>query len=447
MVKNIFGTPLETFRNARKPGGLLAPAENFRGFLSSDAANIASKILSGTPIAQAFFEGPLQAEEIRSSFKDREFKEKQQEFAIEQMEFDRDDMNAVRDFRNNMQDPNFDFSKLSLSDLSLVDTPGVISALTSEVMGDNLMDAYSLSRKSAVFASPLDIKNNPDIIPFEGSPADTSGAMSNLTYRAVVRDPQNNEYFVYSSPEGKTLVDLNGQLVPYSNDMFGEGTDAVLSTVGGLADQRLDLGSFLKIKSELEDTEVQLGKLANYIQRVEDLPSGVEKLVNELNTVVKTIMTENKLTPEEFSQRVASANFQGLLGANRLAIVGGGVMTEQDAIRIMQALGGDPSSMFTNKQVAAQLVGNILSDRYKRYVQNLEVYNNEAPKFSGYNKKEGFKLTEAQRQIFDPNIIAGLDVNEISKMTREQILLVDSYFLSDEAYQELLKAYKKYGLE
>ena len=240
---------------------------------------------------------------------------------------------------------------------------------------------------------------------------------------------------------------MNGKLVPYSNDMFGEGTDAVLSTVGGLADQRLDLGSFLKIKSELEDTEVQLGKLANYIQRVEDLPSGVEKLVNELNTVVKTIMTENKLTPEEFSQRVASANFQGLLGANRLAIVGGGVMTEQDAIRIMQALGGDPSSMFTNKQVAAQLVGNILSDRYKRYVQNLEVYNNEAPKFSGYNKKEGFKLTETQRQIFDPNIIAGLDVNEISKMTREQILLVDSYFLSDEAYQELLKAYKKYGLE
>ena len=122
-------------------------------------------------------------------------------------------------------------------------------------------------------------------------------------------------------------------------------------------------------------------------------------------------------------------------------------MTEQDAIRIMQALGGDPSSMFTNKQVAAQLVGNILSDRYKRYVQNLEVYNNEAPKFSGYNKKEGFKLTEPQRQIFDPNIIAGLDVNEIGKMTREQILLVDSYYLSDEAYQELLKAYKKYGLE
>ena len=29
----------------------------------------------------------------------------------------------------------------------------------------------------------------------------------------------------------------------------------------------------------------------------------------------------------------------------------------------------------------------------------------------------------------------------------EQILLVDSYYLSDEAYQELLKAYKKYGLE
>ena len=44
MIKNIFGSPLESFRNARKPGGFLAPAENFRGFLTSDAANIASKI-------------------------------------------------------------------------------------------------------------------------------------------------------------------------------------------------------------------------------------------------------------------------------------------------------------------------------------------------------------------------------------------------------------------
>ena len=61
MIKNIFGSPLESFRNARKPGGFLAPAENFRGFLTSDAANIASKILGGTPIAQAFFEGPIQA--------------------------------------------------------------------------------------------------------------------------------------------------------------------------------------------------------------------------------------------------------------------------------------------------------------------------------------------------------------------------------------------------
>ena len=446
MIKNIFGSPLESFRNARKPGGFLAPAENFRGFLTSDAANIASKILGGTPIAQAFFEGPIQAEELRSSFKDREFKDKQQEFAIEQMEMDRDDMNAVRDFRNNMQDPNFDFSKLSLSDLSLVDTPGVISALTSEVMGDNLMEAYSLSKKSSVFASPLDIKNNPDIIPFEGSPADTSGAMSNLTYRAVVRDPQNNQYFVYSSPDGRTMVDLDGQLVPYSNDMFGEGTDAQLTTVGGLSDQRIDLTQFLKIKSDIEDSEIQLQKLSNFIQRVEDLPSGIDRLINELNTAVKTIVTENDLTQDEFNQALAKGTFQGLLGANRVAIVGGGVMTEQDAIRIMVALGGDPSSMFTNKQVAAQLIGNLLSDKYKKYSQNLEVYNNEAPKFSGYSKKEGFKLTDAQKQIFNPNIIAGLNVEDIGTMTREQVLMVDPLYLDDAAREALAKRYQELGI-
>jgi hypothetical protein len=112
----------------------------------------------------------------------------------------------------------------------------------------------------------------------------------------------------------------------------------------------------------------------------------------------------------------------------------------------MVALGGDPSSMFTNKQVAAQLIGNLLSDKYKKYSQNLEVYNNEAPKFSGYNKKEGFKLTDAQKQIFNPNIIAGLNVENIGTMTREQVLMVDPLYLDDAAREALAKRYQELGI-
>ena len=60
--------------------------------------------------------------------------------------------------------------------------------------------------------------------------------------------------------------------------MFGEGTQAVISTVGNLARSQLTLPQFLTIKTEVEQTEIQLEKLSQFISRNQDLPQGAEKI-------------------------------------------------------------------------------------------------------------------------------------------------------------------------
>ena len=174
------------------------------------------------------------------------------------------------------------------------------------------------------------------------------------------------------------------------------------------------------------------------------MPQGAEKILNQLQTTFKTMFNQSGLTVDEFKQRLQEGTFQGLLGANRLEIVGGGVMTEQDAVRIMLALGGDPASAFTNKEVATGLISNILADKYRMYQQNLEVYNNEVSNFSGYKSKPGFELTEAQREFFDANALLRLDLNSISTMTKDQIKRIDPRNLTTEQLEEYDKKFTEY---
>ena len=444
-IKGFLSNPIASYTTARQPGGFLAPSENFRGYFTNPMAHAGSLILQGVPVGQALMQGPLQAFYIQEKFQDREFKKETQEFEKETMELTKKERDDIKNFKELLQDPNFDPQSLEFADLAKVDLGSVVSSFGDELFGDNLIEAYNKNTDSLVYASPLDIKNNSNLIPKDASRFGTSDA-GRRDFRYIVTDPTTNKkYNAFDTQDGKVLVQLDdGSEISYSNEMFGAGTQAVISTVGNLARSQLTLPQFLTIKTEVEKSEVQLEKLAQFISRNENLPQGAEKILNQLQSTFKTIFTENGLTTEEFMQRLQAGTFQGLIGANRLEVVGGGVMTEQDAIRIMLALGGDPASAFTNKEVATALISNILADKHRMYEQNLEVYNNEVSGFSGYKIKEGFKLTDAQKEFFDANALLRLDVDSISTMTKDQILRVNPADLTLQQIEEYNKKWIEY---
>ena len=396
-INGLLSNPMAAYQSAQQPGGFLAPVSNFNDFLSDPRVSIGLKIAQGEPLGKAVFEGAVQAEGI--SEMQSKAAERQSEAA---------ERKAIKDFREKLQDPNFDPQSIEFAELAAVDLGSVVSGFTDQLFG----------------TSEASIKD----------------------FRYIITDPNTNKkYNAFDTQSGDVMVKLDdGTEVPYSNEMFGSGTQAVISTVGNLARSQLTLPQFLGIKTEVEKSEVQLEKLSAFITRNESLPQGAEKILNQLQTTFKTMFNQSGLSVDEFRQRLQEGTFQGLLGANRLEIVGGGVMTEQDAVRIMLALGGDPASAFTNKEVATGLISNILADKYRMYEQNLEVYNNEVSSFSGYKSKPGFELTKSQREFFDPNALLRLDLNSIGTMTKDQILRVDPTNLTTKQLEEYNQKFIEY---
>ncbi len=110
------------------------------------------------------------------------------------------------------------------------------------------------------------------------------------------------------------------------------------------------------------------------IDSLEDVNYGVEGFVNELQIYYKTLL-QNDLTAEEISRKAAQGELQGLVGATREQVVGGGVMTEQDAVRVIQALGGDMQGFFSNPEVGIRLLSTQRDKMLPAYQHGVEQYN------------------------------------------------------------------------
>jgi len=113
-----------------------------------------------------------------------------------------------------------------------------------------------------------------------------------------------------------------------------------------------------------------------------------DKVFANMNTFFK-----NDLSNEQFATIKGSAQLQALLGLNREDIVGPGVMTEYDAQRILQALGGDVS-VLRNKEVVKSVLKEMFESKRGRaeilkdsLVLSAPVYDMDPKEFQIYEPK------------------------------------------------------------
>ena len=276
----------------------------------------------------------------------------------------------------------------------------------------------------------------------------------------IVKDPNTgNIYNAYDTKDG-IVVDVNGQKQPFKNDMFGGELPANISTVGNLGDTNITGNNFIKIKGELEREENNIIKLSEYMEDIDSAPRGMEKLAVQFGAYMNTILGQNKLSPQQLKQKILDGEFQGLIGANRIDIVGGGVMTEQDAIRIIDALGGDPSSISTNPEVVIGLMSDIFKRKYNNYKDLLETYNINVTSggFTNYPKKELLSFNDNFLQVLDPSAILALDLQDIPNFTENQLFrllinntdqngdVIEDRFTSDQI-ADIIALAKSYGVD
>ena len=210
-------------------------------------------------------------------------------------------------------------------------------------------------------------------------------------------------HFDKTGKESKWRAVIGGKDVPVNDKMYGDDGMTFID-MSGEGKFLEDFTQFAALQEKIGLEENTLRQLNRYVKDVGSLSTGLPKLVTQFTESWKNFVDANasEYTEKELIQRLNEGRMQGLLGQLRLETVGGGVMTEQDALRIVQRLGGDPATMFNNPEVVKRAVGEILSNKYYLYKDKLDLYNSQID--SGYGAK-GFKRKDLIN--IDPNSFYG----------------------------------------
>jgi len=211
--------------------------------------------------------------------------------------------------------------------------------------------------------------------PYESSyTGNTQFAINGKYIGTAVRNVKTGEYGIKND---------DGSISP-----IPEGAEPITPTA--LQKNVPSYDSFRKVSTDLVDAERSLRQLDRYAKSVGGLNQGLAGLADGFTGIVKTLVGSKRLTQEELDRRMANGNIQGLLGSNRLAVVGGGVMTENDAVRIINYLGGDVGAL-QNKEQVMKALSQLYQDRYAQYENDLMFHNAAIQDYYG---SKGYKAKD-----------------------------------------------------
>ena len=154
-----------------------------------------------------------------------------------------------------------------------------------------------------------------------------------------------------------------------------------------------------KLQGDIKNERDSGGKLQDYLINQKDREVGFKLLADNFVGLFKTTMGQNNLTEDELKKRILDADFQSLLGGFRIETVGPGVMTEYDAQRIVESLGGQPGATQN-----PTLVASVLRDIFRRKVDRINMLQNqynEQITLGNFPLKEKYDSYEFNTELFE----------------------------------------------
>jgi hypothetical protein len=221
--------------------------------------------------------------------------------------------------------------------------------------------------------------------------------------------------------------------------LLGEGVNPVFRNTGNLNQGQLQAKPMNDLFDSLKTSEISSQRLISYLVKNSDASTGFQKGYERIiaqGKILAGIAKQNGLTETEVLQIMSEGQFEGLAGSNRLAIVGPGAMTEQDAARLYSALGGKPGSLTTSPEAVEMLVSDILLNSYSSYTQNLEKYNIQRMSgYSNYPAKVKYELNKKQMDVIAPPVLVRLGLKEFTDLTGSQYVRYKKQDRYDFKYQ------------
>jgi len=275
----------------------------------------------------------------------------------------------------------------------------------------------------------------------------------NFAYMMQVTDGPDagKAYPVVMDDKGNFEAVINDKKVPVTNDLFNGAYR--ISTTGNLGAGSITSSDFTDLTQLVDKESINIRKLEDFILDVNQMDSGpINKFINEISFYTKNILDQNdNMTDKELLQAIAGGRFQELVGANRLNVLGPGVLTEQDAERLIEALGGDPSNFFNNKQKSLAILSDILKNKYELYESNYRFYEDQTKigNFATRDPVAKYQLSDSVNKLMDRVNVGFIDYRtlqpeQIRTLSFEQLEGLDLGLLSDahlEVVDEMLARY------
>jgi len=175
-------------------------------------------------------------------------------------------------------------------------------------------------------------------------------------------------------PDGKSTVETYFDKI--SGQRLISGTNEPLPA-GSLEFGPSDLPTFRNLSEfnkEVTDEEQKLIALDKYRNALKTAPDGLGRTIQAMNMILQALSANPEFKKGDLATGRARAMLQGLIGRYKDDIVGGGVMTEQDALRVIEALGGQVSA-FNPSELQISLIDDYRENSQKKYDAALKRYN------------------------------------------------------------------------
>ena len=169
------------------------------------------------------------------------------------------------------------------------------------------------------------------------------------------------------------------------------------------------------LSEKLQQKRSSLAGMYRLIKKINNSDIGFNRFFDEFKAGYNTLI-QGGLTPEEIALKAAKGETQGLIGALRIDVLGPGVVTEQDALRLLSFVGGQAGA-FDSVAVFREQIKGILDQQEQSFLEDYEVYTNlqnENEELYQYtpNIKDVTKTFET-RAFFDDTVIPDLSSGSI----------------------------------
>jgi hypothetical protein len=288
---------------------------------------------------------------------------------------------------------------------------GVSEYLTQSLKGNGITDTADYKNYSEYvkgMENPISFKEYMDAK--NRKPLQNKGTYryDNRIIGEVTFDPNSGEYF----------ETVNGQRVPIDISKAQPVTDATF------AKAIPNYGDFVKLSEGLSEDRTSMDRLQSYMKSIGNTNEGFQRLGDQMTASLKTLLSGiagpewTTLSKEELNAAVAQGQLQGLIGRFRIETVGGGVMTEQDALRIIANLGGDVNAL-QNKEIVAQQIETLFRGKLKSFENKRKRHDAAIDALYGVMGFDKVDEYEFDKSVFN---LTGSVSDTKTTMTDEQLL-------------------------